>query len=69
MSSYLTHSQVGGATGIVGDPSGRLKERDVLPHETLERNITGITENLSRIFENEEQLYCRRNLPKLKLAV
>ena len=66
MSSYLTHSQVGGATGIVGDPSGRLKERDVLPHETLERNIT---DNLSRIFENEEQLYCRRNLPKLKLAV
>jgi len=69
MSSYLTHSQVGGATGIVGDPSGRLKERDVLPRETLERNITGITENLTRIFQNEEQLYCRGNQPNLKLAV
>jgi len=40
---------VGGATGIVGDPSGRLKERDVLPRETLERNIMGIMANLTRM--------------------
>ena len=63
------HSQVGGATGIVGDPSGRLKERDVLPREALERNVTGIAENLTRIFENDGRLYCRRNQPQLKLAV
>ena len=59
---------MGGATGLVGDPSGRVKERDMLPHEALERNIAGITENLTRIFENEEQLHQRAGCPKLKLA-
>ena len=59
---------MGGATGLVGDPSGRVKERDMLPHEALERNIAGISENLIRIFENEEQLQQRAVCPKLKLA-
>ena len=59
---------MGGATGLVGDPSGRVKERDVLPREVMERNITRITENLTRIFENEQQLYSRADCPKLKLA-
>lgn len=59
---------MGGATGLVGDPSGRVKERDALPREALERNVSGITENLTRIFENEEQLHHRAGCPKLKLV-
>ena len=59
---------MGGATGLVGDPSGRVKERDTLPREALERNIAGISENLIRIFENEEQLHQRASCPKFKLA-
>lgn len=58
---------MGGATGLVGDPSGQVKERDALPREVLEKNITGITENLTRIFENEQQLH-NTDCPKLKLA-
>lgn len=46
-------SQVGGATGIVGDPSGRIKEREEFPVEALARNVAGLTENLQRVFENE----------------
>ena len=47
---------MGGATGLVGDPSGRTKERDSLPQETLERNLAGITSVLQRVFENGEEL-------------
>ena len=39
---------VGGATGLIGDPSGKSKERNLLTAETVERNLEGIKENLSR---------------------
>ena len=41
---------------MVGDPSGRTKERDQLHLESLDRNLGGISENLSRIFNNYERL-------------
>jgi tyrosyl-tRNA synthetase len=41
----------------VGDPSGRTKERDQLQIEMLERNLQGISENLSRIFNNYKELF------------
>ena len=44
--------QIGGATGLVGDPSGRTKEREGLNQESLEKNKLGIKENLLRIFSN-----------------
>ena len=45
----------GGATGMIGDPSGKSDERVLLDHEQIEVNVTGIKENLSRFldFENE----------------
>ena len=46
--------QVGGATGHIGDPSGKTKEREAIDAETVERNILGLTENLDRIFLNHE---------------
>jgi len=39
---------VGGATGLIGDPSGKSKERNLLSAEQVERNLVGIKENLSR---------------------
>mmetsp|Transcript_52406 Transcript_52406/g.87120 ORF Transcript_52406/g.87120 Transcript_52406/m.87120 type:complete len:546 (+) Transcript_52406:53-1690(+) len=39
---------VGGATGLIGDPSGRKTERDLISNETIERNLRGIQENLCR---------------------
>lgn len=39
---------VGGATGMVGDPSGKSEERNLLSKETLERNMEGVRKQLSR---------------------
>lgn len=39
---------VGGATGMVGDPSGKSAERNLLSEEVLQRNVEGIKAQLSR---------------------
>ncbi|PHS53276.1 MAG: tyrosine--tRNA ligase [Lutibacter sp.] len=39
---------VGGATGMVGDPSGKSDERNLLDEETLTKNITGVKGQLAR---------------------
>ena len=42
---------VGGATGMVGDPSGKSEERNLLDEETLRRNITGIRGQLGKYLD------------------
>ncbi len=42
---------VGGATGLIGDPSGRSTERNLQSPEQVERNLVGIRENLSRFLD------------------
>ena len=42
---------VGGATGLIGDPSGKSAERNMLTVENVEENKKGIRENLSRILD------------------
>ncbi|MGN1358847.1 MAG: tyrosine--tRNA ligase [Kiritimatiellia bacterium] len=44
---------VGGATGMIGDPSGRSSERNMLTEEQVCRNLEGIKENLSRFLDFE----------------
>ena len=44
--------QVGGATGIIGDPSGRSTNREPLHLCNLEQNMAGISATLKRIFQN-----------------
>ncbi len=44
---------VGGATGMIGDPSGKSAERSLLTKEEIERNQEGIRENLSRFLDFE----------------
>jgi tyrosyl-tRNA synthetase len=39
---------VGGATGMVGDPSGRSDERNLLNEETLNKNVAGVKSQLAR---------------------
>jgi len=39
----------GGATGMIGDPGGRSKERNLLDEETLGRNTKRIADQLERI--------------------
>jgi len=47
---------VGGATGMIGDPSGKSAERNLLTEEQVQINLEGIKENLSRFldFEGED---------------
>jgi len=42
---------VGGATGMIGDPSGKSSERQLLDEDSLKRNLAGITENLRAILQ------------------
>lgn len=39
---------VGGATGMIGDPSGKSDERNLLDEATLNKNVTGIKNTLAR---------------------
>jgi tyrosyl-tRNA synthetase len=41
----------GGATGLIGDPSGKASERKLLSEEQVARNLDGIRENLSRFLD------------------
>ena len=43
---------VGGATGMVGDPSGRSEERNLLDDATLDRNVAGIRRPEQRMLVN-----------------
>jgi len=42
---------VGGATGMIGDPSGKSDERNLLDEETLNKNVEGIKIVLSRFLD------------------
>ncbi|HET6611285.1 MAG TPA: tyrosine--tRNA ligase [Kofleriaceae bacterium] len=42
---------VGGATGMIGDPSGKSAERVLLDGDTLARNVAGIRGQLSRFLQ------------------
>lgn len=42
---------VGGATGMIGDPSGKSLERNLLDEETLRRNQAGIKAQLSKLLD------------------
>ncbi len=42
---------VGGATGMVGDPSGKSAERNLLDEKTLSHNINGIQKQLEKFLD------------------
>ena len=42
---------VGGATGMIGDPSGKSDERNLLDEATLAKNVQGIKNVLSRFLD------------------
>lgn len=45
---------IGGATGMVGDPSGRSDERNLLDAATLESNVAGIKAQIESLLDFEE---------------
>ena len=42
---------VGGATGMIGDPSGKSSERNLLDEDTLRKNIEGMKNQLARFLD------------------
>lgn len=44
---------VGGATGMIGDPSGKSKERNLLSEEDLQKNVAGIGEQMRQFLDFE----------------
>lgn len=51
----------GGGTGLIGDPSGKTKERQLLDHGQVEANLAGIKEQLGRFLDFE----AKPNLAKI----
>ncbi len=45
---------VGGGTGMIGDPSGKSEERNLLPPEALRANRDAITAQISRLLEVDD---------------
>ena len=45
---------VGGATGMIGDPSGKSDERNLLDDDTLATNVAGIRAQLSRLLDFDD---------------
>ena len=58
--------QVGGATGIIGDPSGKTKDREAMSPMDIENNTIAITNQLNQIFNNHEQYIWKHQHKKLK---
>jgi len=54
---------LGGATGMIGDPSGKSQERNLLNEETLRKNQEGIKKQLAKFLNFED------NLPNAALLV
>jgi tyrosyl-tRNA synthetase len=57
---------VGGATGMIGDPSGKSNERNLLSQDDLDKNIKGIHKQLSKFlnFDSDNKnsaLLCNNN--------
>jgi len=42
---------VGGATGMIGDPSGRSSERNLLTADQISQNVAGLKAQMERIFD------------------
>ena len=42
---------IGGATGMIGDPSGKSQERNLLTEEVLQHNIEGMKKQLSKFLD------------------
>jgi tyrosyl-tRNA synthetase len=46
---------VGGATGMIGDPSGKSQERNLLDEATLNRNVAGVKAQLEKFLDFDPQ--------------
>lgn len=53
LAGHKPFALVGGATGMIGDPSGKSAERNLLSEETLQQNLAGIRRQLEKFLDFE----------------
>jgi tyrosyl-tRNA synthetase len=53
-SGHKPYALIGGATGMIGDPTGKSAERNLLDTETLQKNIEGIRKQLQKFLDFDE---------------
>lgn len=59
---HKPYALVGGATGMIGDPSGKSAERNLLTEEVLAHNIKGIQKQLAKFLDFESEAANRAEL-------
>ena len=52
---------VGGATGLIGDPSHRTNERISLGDEIIQHNVNCIAQDITKIFNNYEKYFWKNS--------
>ncbi|XP_038064265.1 tyrosine--tRNA ligase, mitochondrial-like isoform X2 [Patiria miniata] len=60
---------IGGATALIGDPSGKTTERTPLESSVVQSNAASIKSSLQRIFTNHERYFWKedKQLPKIRI--
>lgn len=53
---------VGGATGMIGDPSGKSAERNLLGEKEIHNNVNGMTGQIQKFFSNQANVKVLNNL-------
>ena len=53
---HKPYALIGGATGMIGDPTGKSAERNLLDNDTLQHNIKGIRKELQKFLDFDTAL-------------
>ncbi|MCD6062918.1 MAG: tyrosyl-tRNA synthetase [Flavipsychrobacter sp.] len=56
LAGHKPFALVGGATGMIGDPSGKSAERNLLDMDTITKNCEGIKQQLSRFIKFDDDI-------------
>ncbi|HRO42948.1 MAG TPA: tyrosine--tRNA ligase [Flavipsychrobacter sp.] len=54
LAGHKPYALVGGATGMIGDPTGKSAERNLLDMDTIEKNCEGIKKQLEKFLDFDE---------------
>ena len=56
IAGHKPYALIGGATGMIGDPSGKSNERNLLDEDTLRHNQAALKEQLSRFLDFDSEV-------------
>ena len=56
MAGHHPYILIGGATGSIGDPSGRKSERKLQTMEQVNHNVEALTKQMKHLFGDDENI-------------